>query len=795
MRERLGLVAGALATSVSVALAAAVTVVGLGPDRLGGNRFAAVGIAFATVWSCAALVALLLGDRRHDRDGTVRHVELPELDEDEVAAIPAVTTIVRVGEEPAEIARSTVALAARLGPTVVISNDPARVEAMAPLADSVHTDPDLAVALRDAADAAATDAILLVSARAVPDMDTCRRAATLLDDDTGWVSGTTRPFAHDRFVSDRRDVVGAALRRRSVAGLVLWESDATIVRRDLLAEHELGASRSWGSWLRARAAEGVRGCSVTDALSMRAAPVAASSYWPDALSRQRAGAVDLASAAGTGPMSARLDALLLLLRELWAYPTALLAVCVVLVGRHAGGLQLLGLLAALGGAAVLRWAALRIGLGLDLRPRADMTSAVYHLPGSFSALPAAITRRVRPLGRSLGTRPLVWGALVLTIVTGWLFIGAQQAGATSATGARVAAALCLAALGLLWAFAIRSLVERAWQRSSYRVRLRLPATIDGVEVTTVDGSPGGVAVIGRFTTAVPEVGDEVRLEVDLDDDTTMTASGVVADRRSGHGRTQLGIELHSGSDMIGEWSAQLLRAATADERSAGAEPGDVAAAGTVGHDRSRPTRRRGLRVLDRVLTGVVVIGSLFVAAALVLVLLGFRPYVIRSGSMVPTYHVGDIVLVEQVRADQLRPGDVASLDYFAQTGEGLTHRIREIRPLDGDLEFETRGDANETSETWVEPPDAPVGRVVLSIPAIGAIATLARTATVPMVIFIVVLALAVGALLFLRRPDSPDQDGADQDGADQDGAGQDSPDQNGTEEVSADRARDERPAR
>ena len=740
MSERLGPVAEALAALVTLGVAVVTVVV-----APGNQRVPAAGIAVALVWSCASLFAALLGRRR--RDGEVRRVALPDDDE---ATATSVTTIVRVGGEPTEIARSTVALAGRAGPTIVVATDPARVEGLAPLAESVHTDSDIAEAVRDAARAASTDAVLLVSARAVPTAEVCARAATLLDDETGWVSGTTVPLTRDQFVSNRREVVGAALRRRGVSDLVLWESDATLVRRDLLAEHELGSSRSWGSWLRARAADGVRGCSVDDALAMRAAPVAADSYWPDALARQRAVAVDLAGAVGTGTRSARLDALLLLLRELWAYPVTLLAVCLVLVGGHAGGLELLGLVAALGVSATLRWAALRVGLGVDLRPRADATSAIYHLPGSYSALPAAITRRVRPAGRAWGTRPLVWGALALTLVTGGLFVSS----ATTGTGTRVAAALCLVTLGLLWAFAVRSLVERSWQRRSYRVRLQLAATLGGVAVTTVDGSPGGVAVAGQFATRVPAVGDEVDVEIRLDDGTALDISGVVADRRSTGERTQVGIELHGGPDTIGAWSAQLLRAAATQSPGANLGRGRTADAQQVDHERHRTPRAVAVTVLHRLLSAVVVIASLLVAAALVLVLLGFRPYVIRSGSMIPTYGVGDIVLVEQVRADQLRPGDVASLEYYAPTGEGLTHRIRDIRHVGGDLEFETRGDANEHSETWTERPDALVGKVVASVPAIGAIATSARTATVPMLALVGVIALAVIGLLFLRRPGS-----------------------------------------
>ena len=65
-------------------------------------------------------------------------------------------------------------------------------------------------------------------------------------------------------------------------------------------------------------------------------------------------------------------------------------------------------------------------------------------------------------------------------------------------------------------------------------------------------------------------------------------------------------------------------------------------------------------------------------------------------------------------------------------------------------------DANDASEQWSVPRDATVGRVVAIIPAVGAPATLVRTATVPLLIGVVLTIVVVAVLLRGRRPGTHD---------------------------------------
>ncbi len=295
MAQRLGRPAGALAAQRNAGARRSALV-----TATPGHLLVGAAVSLALVWSCAPLVVALCSPRGSVRSGSAGATD--DLASDDRSGRPAtVTTFVRLGDEPPEIARSTVALARRAGPTVIVARERDVPTELALEADAVHTAATIEEAVRSAATHVDTDAVLLLSARTVPDLPACREAAALLDEHVGWVTGSSHPFNRDRYASDRREVVGTALRRRAVGtGVALWENDATLVRTDLLAEHAIRPGRPWGAWLRERSADGLRGAQVDESLSLRSAPVAAGAFWPDALARQRVAALDVAGATTTG---------------------------------------------------------------------------------------------------------------------------------------------------------------------------------------------------------------------------------------------------------------------------------------------------------------------------------------------------------------------------------------------------------------------------------------------------------------------------------------------------------------
>jgi signal peptidase I len=109
----------------------------------------------------------------------------------------------------------------------------------------------------------------------------------------------------------------------------------------------------------------------------------------------------------------------------------------------------------------------------------------------------------------------------------------------------------------------------------------------------------------------------------------------------------------------------------------------------------------------------------FLLAAVAPFALGLKPYTVRSGSMQPTIDTGDIVVDTTIRPTEAGVGDIVTFKDSQRSGELITHRVRAVR-RDGDqLDFVTRGDANNNVERWSVPANGSIGKVVYRVPKLG----------------------------------------------------------------------------
>lgn len=118
--------------------------------------------------------------------------------------------------------------------------------------------------------------------------------------------------------------------------------------------------------------------------------------------------------------------------------------------------------------------------------------------------------------------------------------------------------------------------------------------------------------------------------------------------------------------------------------------------------------------------------------------LGYSQYVVTSGSMEPSFSAGDMILVK-------RQEEYGLLDVVAfrdSHGSTVTHRI--VGSVSG--QFITRGDANNTEDSELLPPENIIGKVRTVLPGVGKIALFFRS---PLGLLTL---LAVG-LLLIKLPD------------------------------------------
>ena len=121
------------------------------------------------------------------------------------------------------------------------------------------------------------------------------------------------------------------------------------------------------------------------------------------------------------------------------------------------------------------------------------------------------------------------------------------------------------------------------------------------------------------------------------------------------------------------------------------------------------------------ISGALVVLAVLLAVALVGVrLVGLKPFVVLSGSMEPTYHVGSLIYVKDVDYKTLKVGD--PITYMISSDTVVTHRIIEVLVDEEDPEtirYFTQGDANESPDGSSVHYKNIIGKPVFSIPYLG----------------------------------------------------------------------------
>lgn len=123
-------------------------------------------------------------------------------------------------------------------------------------------------------------------------------------------------------------------------------------------------------------------------------------------------------------------------------------------------------------------------------------------------------------------------------------------------------------------------------------------------------------------------------------------------------------------------------------------------------------------------------------------------YTIISGSMEPTIHVYDVVVNTAVtNPEDIKVGDVITFISTSYISEGLTitHRVQDIKIVNGNYEFVTKGDNNPVADGSTAKFDNVIGKVKFKIPQLGRIQFLVASKAGW---FLVVLLPAMGVIIY-----------------------------------------------
>lgn len=121
--------------------------------------------------------------------------------------------------------------------------------------------------------------------------------------------------------------------------------------------------------------------------------------------------------------------------------------------------------------------------------------------------------------------------------------------------------------------------------------------------------------------------------------------------------------------------------------------------------------------------------------------MGYKPFIVMSGSMETTINIGDLVIVKKVNSSSIHTGDIIA---FKNGNIVISHRVKEVINDSGTYKFKTKGDNNNVADDFIVSSDAIEGIFVNKIPGLGSILLfLGKPIGLLMVILVIIIVSTV----------------------------------------------------
>ncbi len=147
----------------------------------------------------------------------------------------------------------------------------------------------------------------------------------------------------------------------------------------------------------------------------------------------------------------------------------------------------------------------------------------------------------------------------------------------------------------------------------------------------------------------------------------------------------------------------------------------------------------------------IIISVIAVAFAVTVVLGHFHVVRVVSGSMRPTLQVGDLELVQMRPTSSIRPGQVVLLPE-PHSGALYSHRLMSVQVRSEGVAVRTKGDANPVEDRWAVLVTSTSVPVLVSAIPFSAVPFFALSASVKIVLWLLLLALVASLFVKPAKP-------------------------------------------
>jgi signal peptidase len=114
-----------------------------------------------------------------------------------------------------------------------------------------------------------------------------------------------------------------------------------------------------------------------------------------------------------------------------------------------------------------------------------------------------------------------------------------------------------------------------------------------------------------------------------------------------------------------------------------------------------------------VVLAILLVGFMFISPRF-----GWETHQVMSGSMEPALKVGGMIVTKSEKLDNIKVGDI--ITFQTEGGQKVTHRVIDIVEINGQPNFQTKGDANEEPDpNFVSSKGDEMRKVVFHLPYLG----------------------------------------------------------------------------
>ncbi|THE12331.1 signal peptidase I [Bacillus timonensis] len=137
-------------------------------------------------------------------------------------------------------------------------------------------------------------------------------------------------------------------------------------------------------------------------------------------------------------------------------------------------------------------------------------------------------------------------------------------------------------------------------------------------------------------------------------------------------------------------------------------------------------------------------------------ILGYKVMTVLTGSMEPLLQPGDVIVVKPINFAKVKVNDV--ITYRNSQNTLVTHRVIELVDQEGEVFFQTKGDANNVKDDGLVAHQQLVGSLLFHIPKAGYIATFIKSPIgLILLVSVPLLSLTIGMIKKIMAVDGQEK--------------------------------------